>query len=316
LRILTNICELDLENPQLYRIVGYKLDQEGALEQSINVFKKVLKLRNNEPQSHRDLGLVISRSGDYEEALIHLWDVVTGQWDYRFDEIELTALIEINRLLWRAQQEKKKITLPDGLDNRFKHDVGMDIRISMAWDTDNTDIDLHVIEPHGEECYFSHKLTQYGGTISRDFTGGYGPEEYMCKRAPQGNYRIRAKYFASHQQSLSGGTTVLVSIYTNFSRKDEDYQMLTLRLQTNADIVDVGNIDFVPTTISDEASKKIKEMDDEIAAKKKLIQPLDEAEAKREKDRPQELKKVEEEVKKKKEDLEKLWKQEDEKTGK
>jgi len=215
----------------------------------------------------------------------------------------------------KRKKNNKKVCLPDGFDSRFQHDVGMDIRISMAWDTDNTDIDLHVVEPHGEECYFSHKLTQYGGTISRDFTGGYGPEEYMCKRAPQGNYRIRAKYYASHQQSLSGGTTVLVSIFTNFARKDEDYQMLTLRLQTNADIVDVGTIEFIPTSLSEEVNTKIKEMEVQIEEKKKVVQQVEEAEAKRVKEREEEKHRVQEEIQKKRADLEAAWKLEDEIVG-
>ena len=36
-------------------------------------------------------------------------------------------------------------------------------------DTDSTDMDLHVIEPNGEECSYSHKLTNQGGMISRFF---------------------------------------------------------------------------------------------------------------------------------------------------
>lgn len=37
-----------------------------------------------------------------------------------------------------------------------------------------TDIDLHVIEPSKEECYYGNRLTQKGGSLSRDFTQGYG----------------------------------------------------------------------------------------------------------------------------------------------
>ncbi len=33
-------------------------------------------------------------------------------------------------------------------------------------------LDLHVIEPSGEECYFCHNLTRIGGMLSRDFRNG------------------------------------------------------------------------------------------------------------------------------------------------
>jgi uncharacterized protein YfaP (DUF2135 family) len=44
-------------------------------------------------------------------------------------------------------------------------------------------MDLWVIEPTGEKCYYSHPSTKIGGRLSKDLTGGYGPEEYMVKNA-------------------------------------------------------------------------------------------------------------------------------------
>src|SRR3989338_2024526 len=40
LRILTNIMELEMENAQLYRIIGYKLDTENELDLAIQMFEK------------------------------------------------------------------------------------------------------------------------------------------------------------------------------------------------------------------------------------------------------------------------------------
>lgn len=71
-------------------------------------------------------------------------------------------------------------------------------RIVMAWDTDLTDLDLHgnyftalcvfvccsfahtVTEPSGEEVYYGNRFSRSGAMNSRDFTQGYGPEEYVC----------------------------------------------------------------------------------------------------------------------------------------
>ena len=44
-------------------------------------------------------------------------------------------------------------------------------------DTDHTDIDLHVMEPTGEEVFYGHnRSSTTGAAVSRDFTQGYGPE--------------------------------------------------------------------------------------------------------------------------------------------
>jgi hypothetical protein len=54
-RVLSAIADLGIDDPQLLRIVGYKLFNEGLLRPAARLFEKVLALRKNEPQSFRDL---------------------------------------------------------------------------------------------------------------------------------------------------------------------------------------------------------------------------------------------------------------------
>jgi phenylalanyl-tRNA synthetase beta subunit len=66
------------------------------------VFKKVKFLKPKEPQSYRDLALVLEKKknkNDLIEAMKLLNEVVTGLWDNRFEDIELTSILEINHIL-------------------------------------------------------------------------------------------------------------------------------------------------------------------------------------------------------------------------
>jgi tetratricopeptide (TPR) repeat protein len=240
-RILSNIIEMDLENHQLLRIVGYKLDQMNDLELSETIFRKVLQLRPFEPQSYRDLALVLEKQGKYDEAIKHLFKTITGDWNPKFAEIELTALIELNRLI--SIHEIKKLPVP--LPQKLIQPTPMDLRIVMAWDTDETDIDLHTVDPFGTEVSYSRLESGRGGLNSRDFRAGYGPEWYMNRNADEGFYNIRAKYYSSSQQLLTGGTTILLSIFTNYGVKDkEKCEQITLRLATSGENLDVGRVEW------------------------------------------------------------------------
>ena len=64
-----------------------------------------------------------------------------------------------------------------------------DVAALIFWNTDGTDVDLHVVEPSGEECFYQHTQTASGGHISRDVTTGYGPELYLLPKAPSGKLR-------------------------------------------------------------------------------------------------------------------------------
>lgn len=236
--ILTNILELELDNAQLFRIVGYRLDQAMQYELAENVFEKVKKMRPDEPQSYRDLALIKEKLGKYEEAVELFNKVITGQWDSRFDEIEQTAAIELNHCLMKGGSDLKPC------HEGFRYVMDLDLRISMAWDTNDVDIDLHVREKtaHGEHCYFGNSRSRIGGYVSRDFRQGYGPEEYMIRKAEKGDYAVSANYFASHQQSLTGGTTILCTFFTNYMRPDEKSEVITVRLTTNKSDVPVCTI--------------------------------------------------------------------------
>jgi hypothetical protein len=64
------------------------------------------------------------------------------------------------------------------------------LRFSARWDT-NLDIDLHVLDPNGEELYFSNSSTVSGGQLDHDDTsGGVGTIENAAwpETAPAGTY--------------------------------------------------------------------------------------------------------------------------------
>jgi len=74
----------------------------------------------------------------------------------------------------------------------------MDLRVVLSWDTDGTDLDLHVLEPDGEECWYSNKQTKSGGPLDVDITTGYGPEVYTQANAQTGEYKVVVAYFSDH----------------------------------------------------------------------------------------------------------------------
>ncbi|MBB6050914.1 VIT domain-containing protein [Armatimonas rosea] len=235
LRVLSSLADLQLEDAALLRVLAHRLAQLGEKQLAASLFEKVLRLRGEEPQSYRDLALVLADLGQIERALELLYTVVMRHWD-RFEGIEVIALTEANAILAAHPKTRHRF------DPRLIQNLACDVRIVMTWDSDSTDMDLHVIEPTGEECFYSHPLTQVGGKLSRDFTNGYGPEDYMIRRAVPGVYKIQTNYFGSQAQRLTGGTTVQATVITHFGHANERRQHLTLRLTQNKETVTIGEV--------------------------------------------------------------------------
>jgi hypothetical protein len=260
-RVLTSILELKLDEPRLLRVVARRLQQAGEHDLAVALFGRVAELRPEEPHSPRDLALaLVARAdalrgsaaddrrrvaADYGRALELFNDVVLGEWDRRFEGIEVLALMEANRAL--AIVERERLLLPGrvALDPRLRRALDVDLRIVLAWDTDMTDMDLWVTEPSGEKCSYSNKLTAIGGRLSRDLTGGYGPEEYAVRRARPGAYQIEADYYSSSSVSLLGPTGAQATIITDYGRPNEKSESVTVRLtEDDNDTVQLGTARF------------------------------------------------------------------------
>lgn len=241
LQVLSNLAEMQLENAALLRIVAHRLAQLEQNELAIQMFESILKMRPEEPQSYRDLALVLAGQRKYERAMELLNHVVMNEWD-RFDEIEVIALMELNRIIPQALFHGiTKIPL----DPRLIQLLDVDLRIVLTWNADATDIDLWVTEPSGEKADYSNPLTQIGGHCSRDFTDGYGPEEYIIHKAKAGKYQIQANFYGSRAQTLQGPVTVQADVYTNYGRQNEKRQRLTLQLNETKETFTVGEIEYV-----------------------------------------------------------------------
>ena len=252
--------ELKLEEPRLLRIAAHRLQQAGELALAVDLFEKVLSLRPEEPQSLRDLALALearadarrlkagqgspSIAADYVRSVELLNRIVLGRWDRRFPEIEVMALEEANRIIAVVERDPAFGRPSFPIDARLRTLLDTDLRVVMTWDTDLTDIDLWVTEPSGEQCYYGHALTQTGGLVSRDFTGGYGPEEYLVHRAMAGEYRIQSNFYGSRSQSLTGPTTIQATVITDFGRPNEARRSLTLRLTSAREMIGVGTARF------------------------------------------------------------------------
>lgn len=236
LLILSNITEMQLDNVELLRIAANKLMQIEQYEYAVELFEKITQLRDEDPQSFRDLALAYWAKGDYQKAFDLFYYVLEHNW-HRSNEVKQVVFVELNNLLFQHPRLKKK-----DLPKELLFNMPVDIRIVMAWSTDNTDMDLHVIDPLGEECYYGNKLTAIGGRYAHDFREGFGPEEFMLKKAVNGKYEIRTNNFSDRRQSISGPTTVYLDIYTDYSRPNQKHERVFVRTENVKEKNSIGEV--------------------------------------------------------------------------
>ena len=237
--VVSNLAELSLEDAQLLRVLAYKLSAYKAYPEAVSISRKVVAIREEEPQSYRDLGLALAQAGEYQQAIETLYKVVERPWDQRFRDVQLIVMNEINNII-----NTQKGLRTSFIDKRLLKKEPVDIRVVLTWDTDNSDMDLWVTDPEEERCFYGHRETYLGGIISQDVTGGYGPEEFMLKKAPKGNYKIEVNYYGNRSQKQLLPVSLRITFFTHYGTPQEKKQETTVRLSNQREVIEVGSFEF------------------------------------------------------------------------
>ncbi len=245
LKLLSSLVEKNPSDGVLARDVAFSALEWGLDEQAYHLFQRVLKSRPYEPQTYHAIAQALDKIGNKELAIIYYEIAIHAQWDPRFGEFKKIATLDYLNMLSKLNSNSTfsdySSSRIENLKKEFK-DIEMDLMVTISWNTDNTDIDLHIIEPTGEECFYSHPDTKIGGHMTKDVTQGYGPEMYTLKTAKKGKYTIRAKYYSSNRNRASARTKVYATIYENWGKKNEKVTKKVISLKDNKEMHDIGII--------------------------------------------------------------------------
>ena len=64
------------------------------------------------------------------------------------------------------------------------------------------------------------------------------------RKAMNGTYVVKAKYYGSNSVKLLGGVTVQVNIYTHYGRPEQQCKSITVRLVDKKDMITIGELEF------------------------------------------------------------------------
>lgn len=239
---LLNTLDLPVMDVSTMTIVADRLSRYGEKARAVWLYERLLRLEPERPQPIRNLALALAASADqaaadsgkkaearagYARALRLLSDVVLTNWEHAFDGIEIISLMEANNIIPKLRQLGETDI---GLDPRLVALLDVDLRVVLEWNTDATDMDLWVDEPTGQRAMYSRPLTGIGGRLSNDMTSGYGPEEYLLRKAPDGTYTVRANVYGTDRLNPNGALTIRATVFRDYGRPGEQMQVLEMEL--------------------------------------------------------------------------------------
>ncbi|RMD93431.1 MAG: hypothetical protein D6813_04110 [Calditrichaeota bacterium] len=124
-----------------------------------------------------------------------------------------------------------------------------DLQVTLTWDTDGTDVDLHVIEPDGTHVFFSN-LNGTTAKLDVDDTDGFGPENIFVEagNAASGTYEIFIVYYSGDVET---NATITIKLFKDTNREQTFNFTRTLQ-NANTDLgINVANVTFPDGTVQE-----------------------------------------------------------------
>jgi hypothetical protein len=249
-RALSSVIEEHAGRGEALRLVGYRLLALRQPAHAARLFGRVQRQRPFEPHSYRDLARSLEQAGLHGYAAVQYEAVLAGTWHNRFgSELKDVAREEYAQMMRQAVRTKAvQPRLAEHFTRRLDQlrdlTTKADLRVTITWNTDATDVDLWVIEPDGTKVFYSARKSKNGGELSQDMTRGYGPERYHIVKAVPGEYRIIAHYFGANPNLLGGETHVEVVVQRKAGSADEQVERHTVILRKRDDQIEACKVKF------------------------------------------------------------------------
>ncbi len=248
LKALSNLVESNPGDPTLARDVAFSAIEWNLAGHAYGLLRRVAEARPYEPQVYQALAHCAAELGNADLAMVYYEVALGGQWHERYQDFDRVASVEYLHLLRRIDRGELESHASDYAKARLESLVEKlpvnqaDLVVTLMWNTDRTDVDLHVLEPSGEECFFQHRQTRSGGEITRDVTEGYGPEMYVIRNAPHGKYVVKANYYGSDANRTQVRTKVYVTLFEDFGGRKERAIRKTVLLSRGQELREVAEV--------------------------------------------------------------------------
>ncbi|WP_411706049.1 YfaP family protein [Edaphovirga cremea] len=116
------------------------------------------------------------------------------------------------------------------------------LRVVLSWDTDNTDLDLHVVTPEGGHAWYGGRQLASGGALDVDVTTGFGPEIFSSPVPESGQYLLFVNYYGGRGEEIL--TTAQITIVTEEGTGNEKHETVIVPMRNPGELTLVKKFSY------------------------------------------------------------------------
>jgi len=123
----------------------------------------------------------------------------------------ITIYDQTNTFFLRATNSSGNTGISDEI-TVFQAEDDRTLTISVFWDTDSTDVDLHVWDPEENHCYWGDLYAIQNGALITIDDDGFGPEVFEQQPLTYGTFIVKAHFYEGYDYLNPTSATVEISL--------------------------------------------------------------------------------------------------------
>ena len=252
IKVLSNLVERNPGDLVVARDVAFSAMELDRPAQAYSLLLNVAKARPYEGSVYPAIAQCLARLKKTDMAILFYEIGLEADFENRDEDFRKIVAADYLHLLRQISAGTLSTSVPEFAAARMEtlqKITGFDsadLLITLMWNTDQTDVDLHVVEPTGEECSYENRTTRIGGQLTSDITTGFGPEMYWLPDAAKGKYDVQVKLFNNDQNRTDLRNKVHLTIYKNYGKPDERVTRKTVPLNSVGEKESVSTVGVEP----------------------------------------------------------------------
>lgn len=213
-RAYGSVLELWSYRADMRRFAGELLERLGGPgnELAADAFEGAVRDRPDHPSSHRLKAMALLKLGREREA----FEAIEAGLARKYPEGRFRGALDVMRTdlgiigaAWIAKEPSRRDAVVERL-SAAGATLAKDqsVRFSLMWETDSSDVDLHVVDGTGDHASYANPRLASGGSLSADVRDGYGPETFTAY-GKEGKlafpYALSVNYYAKGSMGFAMG---------------------------------------------------------------------------------------------------------------
>ncbi|MCA9688076.1 MAG: VIT domain-containing protein [Nannocystaceae bacterium] len=216
-RAYGSLIDLYPGRADLRRYAGERLERLDASYNwlVLDSYARALELRAGDPTTYRLFAYALLRGGNFQEAFAAIVDGIA----YAAYEERYRSALEVLRddlsligAAWMARRPEDREYVRRALDVQgIAAPEGPSLRFVLSWETDSSDVDLHVRDGRGQHAYHRRATLESGGRLYQDVQEGHGIEAFVIDGVPTAYpYNVQVEYYATGPLGLGMGKLEII----------------------------------------------------------------------------------------------------------